>query len=653
MMKRVFGMWNETGLGSVRAEGWLREALERQRDGLTGHLEVAGYPFNTKGWRAEEIPLGERGGTGWWPFEQVAYWVDGMLRCGLLIGDEGLKAKARRQVDHVMSRPDEEGYLGPRALKRIQGERGSERWPHTVFFRAVMADGEERGGKQGMRRLIGHYLSGTAEHVATRNVCNVEIMAWLYERTGDARMRDLAVACYEAFQKAEAKSGATVKHMLSGRRAKDHGPTYMELFKLGAVMYRITGNKVYLKAAVNAQRKLERDHVLIDGVPSTTEHLRGIYSEAGHETCVITDYVWALGYLLMATGDARYAEAMEKVVYNALPGAVTEDFKALQYFSGPNQVVAGPQTNHHPHGKGCAHVSFRPNPATECCPGNVHRALPCFVGRMWLVDGKGGLVAACYGPGRIEHRVGGKRMNVRQETTYPFGNQVTFHFEGRAPVAFRFGLRIPSWSVHTTLRLNGRNLARKLVRGEFVYVKRTFKPGDVLEVHFEREVVAVKGPEDGVGFLYGPLVLALRVEAKRSVVPEDPRSTEAFPAWTMEPGSPWNFGVALRPGKIPGRAGVMIEELGLVGNPWDAATCPLRVRIPARRIPGWRLIRKKKLVLKWGDHVRIREGDLRFMPGLPDKEARAKAKKSEEWIELVPYGATRLRVTWFPRLPGS
>ena len=59
-----------------------------------------------------------------------------------------------------------------------------------------------------------------------------------------------------------------------------------------------------------------------------------------HETCDITDHTWALAYLLQATGDARYADRIEQVIFNALPGSITKDFRALQYFSCPNQVIA-------------------------------------------------------------------------------------------------------------------------------------------------------------------------------------------------------------------------------------------------------------------------------------------------------------------------
>lgn len=645
-MKRIRG-WREAPITSIRPRGWLRAFLERQRDGLTGHLEVAGYPFDTEGWRCDSLPRGPGTLASWWPFEQYAYWIDGMVRCGLLLDDRGLLRRARRQIDAVLRRPDADGYLGPALLKTLSaGDRPSERWPHAVFFRAVMADYDARPDPATLRAMIRHYLSGTASHDRTRNVCNVEIMAWLYEKTGDRRILREARRVYRNFQRHHRDSGASVRNMLGDARAGDHGPTYMELFKLGALLHRVTGNRRWLKASVNAQRKLARDHLLLDGVPSATEHLRGRYSTAGHETCVITDYPWALGYLLMATRDAAYADGIERAIFNALPGAVTPDFKALQYFSGPNQVVACAGSNHHPHGRGGPHTTYRPNPATECCPGNVHRAMPNYIARMWLDDGRGGIVAACYGPSEVTVGRGVAALRIIEETHYPFDERIRFTFHARRARPLRFTFRIPVWCGDARASVNGRALRRKLTPGGFVTVRRVFKDGDQLDLHLPRAWTLTREPERGVGVEWGPLVFALRIGERWCRDHADRKSSRDFPAWNLFPAAPWNYALVL------GRRRALVNPDMLVraftDQPWDPDQTPLVLCLPARRIPGWRVERKRRLTEKHEGQKRHRTGPFVFTPALPDKASLARAARRLETIEMVPLGATRLRLAVFP-----
>ena len=75
-----------------------------------------------------------------------------------------------------------------------------------------------------------------------------------------------------------------------------------------------------------------------DGGIVSAEHLEPTAFDSVHESCDITDWSWSFGYLFMATGEARFADLIERTTFNALPGAVTKDFRQLQYFSAVNQT---------------------------------------------------------------------------------------------------------------------------------------------------------------------------------------------------------------------------------------------------------------------------------------------------------------------------
>ena len=100
----------------------------------------------------------------------------------------------------------------------------------------------------------------------------------------------------------------------------------------------------------------------------------------------------------MATGEGQWADMIEKAVMNAGMGAITKDFRSLQYFSSVNQVIATGTSNNNHFKHGSTWMAYRPTHETECCSGNIHRLLPNYVSRMWLKSDDGEVVAALYGP---------------------------------------------------------------------------------------------------------------------------------------------------------------------------------------------------------------------------------------------------------------
>lgn len=659
---KQFGCFRELPLVALRPSGWIKRYLQTMRDGLTGHLEAAGFPFNTEGWLA----LGKYGvkGDDWGPYEQTAYWVDGMLRCGHLLGDRYLTRKGGRSIESVLREANRDGYLGPQFLKT---SASFSRWPHLVFFRAMMAQYSATGDRRIVRALERHYLGDASTYSAGRDVCNVEAMLWTYALTANPALLKRAKEAYRRYNSSfrgslrlrdgeaslYSRGQTSVAGLLSDQRPSEHGVSYCELGKLGAVMYQYTGNRKYLQASINGFRKLDRYAMLIDGVPSSSENVAGKTALDGHETCVIADYTWAAGYLLMATGEAQYADKIEKACFNAAPGAVGSDFKTLQYFSSPNQVIADRTSNHHKLFRGTSYMAYRPNPGTECCPGDVHRIMPNYAARMWMLDGKGGLVAALYGPGTVDAQVGekGQRVMIEEKTDYPFSEQIEFRVRTPAAVTFALTLRVPGWCRAAALRVNGVPAAVRCAAGTFVTLHREFHDGDRITLELPMKLKLTRWPGAGVGIERGPLVYALRVEEDWQVDPSDARSTQEFPGFNLYAASPWNYALAIG-GRDLDKA-VRIVRKPLPANPWSIHTAPIELQVPARRVAGWDLVRQKEiLATRWfpGGFIDVTiKGDYRFSPPLPARKGLSqRLSRKTETVTLVPYGCTKMRISIFP-----
>ena len=152
-------------------------------------------------------------------------------------------------------------------------------------------------------------------------------------------------------------------------------------------------------------------------------------------------------------------------------------------------------------------MQYRPIHETECCIGNLHRYMPNYVARMWMLDKNNQPVAALYGPSSVEYDLGkGVTVRIEEKTAYPFEEQVRFEFtflKNGKPTdkeyAMDFTYRIPGW-----------------VKGEqagFRTVSKTWKTGDSFTVELPMTIEIVDNPVVGASVQRGPVVYSYAIPA--------------------------------------------------------------------------------------------------------------------------------------------
>jgi hypothetical protein len=614
-----YGAFRELPITDIVPQGWLAEFLDRQRKGLASHHAASGYPFDSCLWTGLiTMQNQDANAKAWWPYEQTAYLVDGIYRCGLLLHDPGLTAEGRKNVEYVLDHPRRDGALGPDRL-------GSTQWPFAVFVRGIMAAFESSGDGRILEALRRHYISLPPDLSGERDTETVEGLAWTYGKTGNKALLDLALRLW-AHQYARFVAGQ-FPTKIGPDSITGHGVTVSETIKQPAILYLYTNDKSLLNQSLSFFKLVERDDVLVDGIPSSQERLSGKAPEKTHETCVISDYTWSMGYMLMATGDASWSDRIERGVFNAGFGAITKDFKAHEYFSSPNQMIAASDTSPWG-GKSGARQSYRPGFDVECCSGNVHRFLPNYVARMWMSDGHGGVAATLYGPSTAHLKVGeaATPVTIQEETNYPFDERISFRVRTAAPVRFPLQVRIPAWSVGATIAINGKQVHTQLTAGTFFTMERSFADGDTITLRLPMQTRLEEPVTGGVSISRGPILYALKIAENRRMIVDAPKSSGEFPAWEMTPASPWNYALDVNARNVQMRAKIVSHSFA--GFPWTPETASVTIQIPARRVPGWELAPGGK------------------NPPLP---VNLQPAPKSETVQLIPYGATCLRVTVFPQ----
>lgn len=659
-----FAKFNELPISAIQPTGWLKKTLETQRDGLTGHLENAKYPFDNIWWGADST-AGNKSIEKWWPYEQNGYWIDGMVRTGYLLNDKFLIDKSTSKIDYVLSHPDKDGYLGPRFMK---ASAEGDRWADLVFFRAVLAKYSATGDTRILKKLKQHYFSDHYPHSGEREVMNTEIMLGIYKQTGDTAILNWAIKVYNGFiKRADGKTG-TPSYYLRDEPSEAHGVTYNELAKLGSLFYMATGDNNYLKPSVEAYKRIDKYHMMVDGVNVSSERLRTpVDALSGHETCDISDMTWTLGYLLMATSNVDYADKIERAMFNAAPGVTTSDFKALQYFSSVNQVIADKTSAHILQGTGGGAMSYSPNPLTECCPANVTRMMPNFAARLWMSDQNKGLVAAMYAPSTVTYLVGVKqhKVTIDEITTYPFSDNIEFVFSMKDITEFPFSFRIPLWCKKPAILLNGKKLTVEAKSGNYITINRKFSNKDKITLILPQEFKLQTSVDGGISVERGPLLFALKIDEDWQIDKNDKRSTPEFPAYNLYAKSLWNYALYLKPSNLSEQ--IMVVNKKMTTTPWSINTSPIELKVPAKLVNGWILekrteiteenwqpIRNEKgLVARWAMvGIKTVKGNYAFTPALPSTSVLPEMLDSKiEQITLVPFGCTKLRITIFPKAP--
>ena len=639
---KKYSKLNEIRFNQVKPSGWINEFLQCEADGMPGHLHEIGYPFDRFCWQYKSLTDG--GYAQWWPYEQTAYWIDSVVRTAVLTDNDKLLDVVMDQIEKSLA-DDSEPFIGPREMKE---EKSLYRWPHAVYFRALYALWSKSGDERYLEKMRKHYLSDTPENYKnSRDYVNIETILKLAEHFNDEELYKLALDSFELFNKE--KSLTSMDTLLSDVPPSGHAVSFNEDAKIPAIMYMYTGDKKYLDASVNAYKKMRIFHELPDGLHSCSEGPCGKDEWRTHESCDISDYTWSVGYLLEATGNGEYADIIERVCFNALPGATGHYFKTIQYLSCVNQVICARNSTHIPAWYNTPRMAYQPHHYPECCVSNIGRAMPNYVLRMYQ-EFDGGVAASLYGDSTYT----GQNMTLTQSGGYPFSSKTKFEVKITDGEEKFLKLRIPSWSKGFTLKINDSEVNTDVING---YTEISVKDNDKVELLFNMALTMIDAPNGGFYYNYGPFLMTLKIDSEEVIDDKEKRSTKDFPAYNIYPKSKWNYAVK----RLENDDKPVIKIKEPTKNPFWDNDYPIEITVKARELKNWGLEEIENtcaLDRESGEGIDQKQLDcgatmvtenLTVTPKLPDKSFVTENLGQETDITLVPYGCTTVRLTVLPK----
>ncbi|HOQ72916.1 MAG TPA: glycoside hydrolase family 127 protein [Limnochordia bacterium] len=275
-----------------------------------------------------------------------------------------------------------------------------------------------------------------------------------------------------------------------------HAVRAMYLFSAVADLAQETGDPQLLQVSKTLWDNMVSRRMYITGGIGSQAHGEGFTidydlpsSRAYAETCAAIGLFFWGHRLLQLEPDNRYADEMERALYNGILSGMSWEGDRFFYVNPLEVDPAVCRARHdHRHVKATRQGWF----ACACCPPNLARLLTSLHHYIYSC-GPQGLFVHFFADSAVEFPAAGKKVGLRQTTDYPWDGrvQLDLDLEGEAP--FSLHVRLPGWCRQVEVKVNGEvlsDLAGHTHRG-YLVLTRTWRAGDRVELDLAMPVEKV------------------------------------------------------------------------------------------------------------------------------------------------------------------
>ena len=414
----------------------------------------------------------EHTGWDWRQAEQHGKWIESAYLSAIQSGDSDLLDEVETVLKRIIASQEEGGYVGATARSYRTPEkplRGMDAYELYFVFHAFITVYEETQNEEVLcaaekladyiLRYIGpgkaefwpsdlrypenlkqqvkskhSLLAGHSVHYSWEGTLLADPVLRLYQNTGKGEYLEWGKwvianidrwSGWNAFSNldlvAEGKMGV---HEL---QPYVHSHTFHMNFMGFLRLYCITGDVTLLNKVKGAWEDIAKRQMYITGGVSVAEHYEHDFVKpiSGNvvETCATMSWMQLTQFLLQLTGEVKYADAMERLMFNHVFAAQTCDGDGLRYHTAPNGVK--------PAGY------FR---SPDCCTASGHRMISLLPTFFYAIDSKGVFVNQY-----ISSEYVSDAIKLKVETEYPQGELIKINVVSVDKGKKALHLRIPDW----------------------------------------------------------------------------------------------------------------------------------------------------------------------------------------------------------------
>jgi DUF1680 family protein len=470
-----------------------------------------------------EFVAGEEGG-----FHSGEPWFDGLIYETIRGISDILAANYDEQLDQrvddiiaLITRAQaagDDGYLNTYTQLDRPGQRWGEnggflRWQHDVYNAGCLVEAAvhhyKATGKTSLLQVaaqFSNHMSGIMGPPPKRNIVPAhslpeEAMLKLYQLALDEP--ELAAVMNIPFEASDYLELATFwihnrgnhegRYSHAGEYAQDHKPV---LEQEEAVGHAVRATLLYtgltaLYLTTGEERYLETARKLWDNISYQKSHITGGVGAVHHdekfganyelpdngylETCAGAGMGFFSWNLFLATGESRYIDKLETILYNIVLAGRSMD--GHKYFYENPLVSRGGHNRWEWHG-------------CPCCPPMIIKILPELASYIYAYDKQGAYVNLYIGS-ESEFMIGDVPVTLKQQTNYPWAGAVGITVTPERESAFSIRLRIPEWCEAYTILVNDQAVSFELENG-YAVLNRVWSAGDQIDLDLDLSVHLVE-----------------------------------------------------------------------------------------------------------------------------------------------------------------
>ncbi len=286
-----------------------------------------------------------------------------------------------------------------------------------------------------------------------------------------------------------------------------HAYSHVNTFSSAAMTYAVTGDTHYLDIIRNAYDWLQNTQCYSTGGFGPSETIvagkggLGQVLEVRSDTFETACGSWAAfkltRYLLSFTGEARYGDWAERILYNGIGAALPVTSEGKTFYYSDYRVGGGMKVYYWD--------------AWPCCAGTYVQAVADFHNIIYYKDASS-LYVNLFVPSEVTWKRADGEVKLTQETNYPETDTTTLTLELAQSASFPLKFRVPEWTHDVSAKVNGEEFKLAAKPGTWAVIDRKWNLGDKVELRIPLSIhlqaVDQQHP-DRVAMVRGPVAMIM------------------------------------------------------------------------------------------------------------------------------------------------